>query len=187
MSSPTLDTPPTHGDHALQVPSTPAFSFKARLPTSSSSETTSSTAAGPKQRRVSLALPSSTRVAWNFRDDTGIESHVPETGASDLVPEKWRKMRRIAPATDNEAPHEKKQRKKWSDEETQMLVTGCNMVSCLDTLSTILGPHSEFSTVSETGRQSSAIPTSGLTTGRQSISKTGASHTNPSLTTIHNA
>ena len=176
MSSPTLSTPPTHRDHPLQVPSAPAFSFKARLPTSSSSESSSSIATGPKQRRVSLALPSSTRVAWNFRDDTGVESHVPETGASDIVPEKWRKMRKIAPGADNEISQEKKQRKKWSDEETQMLVTGCNIVSCLDTLSTIPGPHPELSTVSETGRQSSAILTSSLTTVHQSISKTGASH-----------
>ena len=167
MSSPTLDTSPTHGDHTLQVPSVPAFSFKARLPTSSSSQSTSSTATGLKQRRVSLALPSSTRVAWNFRDDTGVESHVPETGASDLVPEKWRKMRKIAPLGDNEVPHEKKQRKKWSDEETQMLVTGCNIVSCFDTIIYHPWPHSELSTALATGRQSSVILISSLTTVRQ--------------------
>ncbi|KAF9450975.1 hypothetical protein P691DRAFT_664168, partial [Macrolepiota fuliginosa MF-IS2] len=57
-----------------------------------------------KQRRVSLALPPSVpRVPWSFRDDTGI------AGPNSAAP----------------LP-EKKPRKKWSPEETQMLVEGCN-------------------------------------------------------------
>ncbi|KAG5652715.1 hypothetical protein H0H81_003966 [Sphagnurus paluster] len=109
-------------DNALQVPSASTFSFKAPFPASSS-------AASPlKQRRVSLALPSSPRVvqAWNFRDDTGVDSHIPETEASPLVPEKRGKLRKLAAGVDGEPFQEKKQRKKWSDEETQMLVLGCN-------------------------------------------------------------
>lgn len=118
------------GDSNIQVPSTSTFSFKAPFPASSSSFT----AASPlKQRRVSLALPSSPRVvqAWNFRDDTDLDSHVPETEASGLVPAKRGKMRKIA---DGEPFQEKKQRKKWSDEETQMLVAGCNRVSAVNYL-----------------------------------------------------
>ena len=41
-------------------------------------------------------------------------------------------MRKISTATDRDDPEvsqEKKQRKKWSMEETQMLVNGCNLVS----------------------------------------------------------
>lgn len=60
------------------------------------------------QRRVSLALPASApRVPWAFRDDTGL------AGPSSAPPP---------------APPEKKPRKKWSPEETQMLVDGCNRV-----------------------------------------------------------
>lgn len=109
----------------LKVPSASTFSFKAPFPASSSSTAL-------KQRRVSLALPSSPRVvqAWSFRDDTGLDSHVPETVGSGLMPEKRGKMRKIATATDDDSPlQEKKQRKKWSPEETQMLVDGCNRVS----------------------------------------------------------
>ncbi|KAF8055241.1 hypothetical protein FPV67DRAFT_1436555 [Lyophyllum atratum] len=112
-------------DTTLQVPSASTFSFKAPFPASSSSFA----AASPlKQRRVSLALPSSPRVvqAWNFRDDTGLDSHVPETEAAGLVPEKRGKMRKLATGADCEPFQEKKQRKKWSDEETKMLVSGCN-------------------------------------------------------------
>ncbi|TFK62088.1 hypothetical protein BDN72DRAFT_903520 [Pluteus cervinus] len=118
-----------------QIPSASAFSFKAPLSTASSSlalHTSVSTPASPlKQRRVSLALPNSPRLvpAWSFRDDTGIESHVAET--SGLVPEKKVKIRKIANGADEEGEQhitlpEKKPRKKWTPEETQMLVDGCN-------------------------------------------------------------
>jgi hypothetical protein len=92
-----------------------------------------------KQRRVSLALPSAPRVvqAWTFRDDTGLDSHVPETDAAhQLMPEKRGKMRKIAVADEPDpdaasGEREKRQRKKWSAEETQMLVDGCNRVCFL--------------------------------------------------------
>lgn len=92
-----------------------------------------------KQRRVSLALPSAPRVvqAWTFRDDTGLDSHVPETDtAHQLMPEKRGKMRKIAVADEPDpdaagGEREKRQRKKWSAEETQMLVDGCNRVCFL--------------------------------------------------------
>ncbi|KAG6828470.1 hypothetical protein H0H92_007836 [Tricholoma furcatifolium] len=137
-----------------KVPSTSTFSFKAPFPSSSSSTTTTTTTtfavpAPIKQRRVSLALPSgsSPRAAWDFRDDTGLDSHthapygslsVMDDGSKDKdsVPTKRGKIRKLANAggvgasvavvLDIDGGHEKKQRKKWSDEETQMLVAGCN-------------------------------------------------------------
>ena len=87
---------------------TSTFSFSAPYPSSS----------GPKQRRVSLATPASEREvpAFKFRDDTGLPS------PSD---ERRGKVRRLT----SPAPPEKKARKKWTMEETQMLVEGCNRVS----------------------------------------------------------
>ncbi|KAI0334190.1 hypothetical protein GY45DRAFT_1334399 [Cubamyces sp. BRFM 1775] len=121
------------------LPSSSTFSFTAPFPTSPSLA---------KQRRVSLALPSSPRIfpAWSFRDDTGLGVHSADapTDASSATtaPEKRGKMRRIAAdepsRTDGEPsssaqspqpqppPPEKKPRKKWTMEETQMLVAGCN-------------------------------------------------------------
>ncbi|KAI0776703.1 hypothetical protein BD413DRAFT_602229 [Trametes elegans] len=118
------------------LPSTSTFSFTAPFPTSPSLA---------KQRRVSLALPSSPRIfpAWSFRDDTGLGVHSDSpadssTSTSMLPPEKKGKMRRIAaeeldgePGTSSSQPQlppppEKKARKKWTMEETQMLVAGCN-------------------------------------------------------------
>jgi hypothetical protein len=113
------------------IPSASTFSFKAPFPTSSLDLTASPTPL--KQRRVSLALPNSPRLvpAWSFRDDTGIELHVAETFR---LGEKKGKMRKIANDSDRDDPdlapaHEKKQRKKWTPQETQMLVDGCNVVS----------------------------------------------------------
>ncbi len=87
---------------------TSTFSFTAPFPSSS----------GPKQRRVSLATPASEREvpAFKFRDDTGLPS------PSD---ERRGKVRRLT----SPVPPEKKARKKWTMEETQMLVEGCNRVS----------------------------------------------------------
>ena len=87
---------------------TSTFSFSAPFPSSSA----------PKQRRVSLATPASEREvpAFKFRDDTGLPS------PSD---ERRGKVRRLT----SPAPLEKKARKKWTMEETQMLVEGCNRVS----------------------------------------------------------
>ncbi|KAF9261030.1 hypothetical protein L218DRAFT_1002152 [Marasmius fiardii PR-910] len=124
------------GKSKLQPPSSSTFSFKAPLLSASSSATsttTSSTTSGAttpvKLRRVSMALVSSPKVVpestWSFRDDTGIEMHAasPETC---LMPEKKGKLRKIAVDADDDVLTEKKQRKRWSPEETQMLVDGCN-------------------------------------------------------------
>ncbi|KAK0200498.1 hypothetical protein DFS33DRAFT_1362106 [Desarmillaria ectypa] len=107
------------------LPLTAEFSFKAPFPASS----TSTFHASPlKHRRTSLALPTSPKLvpAFSFRDDTGLESHVAETC---LVPEKRGKLRKISADAENDdwpQATEKKLRKKWSAEETQMLVDGCN-------------------------------------------------------------
>ncbi|KIJ64356.1 hypothetical protein HYDPIDRAFT_28799 [Hydnomerulius pinastri MD-312] len=119
-------------ESTCKPPSAPTFSFTAPFPASSSvSPISPSTSSALKQRRVSLALPSSPRLvpAWNFRDDTGLDSHVAET--SGLMPERKGKMRKIADdgdarESDGFIIQQKKQRKKWSEEETQMLVDGCN-------------------------------------------------------------
>ena len=92
-------------------PSSSSFSFKA-------------------PRRVSLALPSAPRLVqpWSFRDDTSLDAHsLPRPD-----PDKRGKMRKIAPATADTDPQppaqEKKPRKKWTPDETQMLVDGCQRV-----------------------------------------------------------
>jgi hypothetical protein len=113
--SPFLSSPPSHLTMATAVTThTSAFSFTAPFPSSS----------GPKQRRVSLATPASEREvpAFKFRDDTSLPS------PSD---ERRGKVRRLT----SPAPQEKKARKKWTMEETQMLVEGCNRVSALLSLS----------------------------------------------------
>ncbi|KAI0321150.1 hypothetical protein OF83DRAFT_1161950 [Amylostereum chailletii] len=96
MANPAEPPPPT-------LP-TSAFSFSAPFPTAL------------KQRRVSLALPSAPRqvAPWTFRDDTAL--------GSDERKGKVRKLDRTPP---DDLP-EKKARKKWTMEETQMLVDGCN-------------------------------------------------------------
>ena len=109
--------------------SSSTFSFTAPFPTSPAS----SSAQLKPQRRVSLALPSSPRVfpAWSFRDDTGLGVH-----SADVEEDVKRgKMRRIDPDEPVPGDHsllsdkpEKKPRKKWTMEETQMLVAGCNKV-----------------------------------------------------------
>ncbi|KAG1796948.1 uncharacterized protein HD556DRAFT_260886 [Suillus plorans] len=120
-------------DLTCKPPTAVTFSFTAPFPAVSSSiSSASSTSSALKQRRVSLALPSSPRLvpAWNFRDDTGLTSHVAETSAP--MPERKGKMRKIAGDGDYRESvgsfiiQQKKPRKKWSEEETQMLVEGCN-------------------------------------------------------------
>ncbi|KAG6835608.1 hypothetical protein H0H93_016565 [Arthromyces matolae] len=117
--APSKETP----DNAVQVPSSSTFSFKAPFPPSSSNFAVPSPI---KQRRVSHVLPNSPRVvqAWNFRDDTDLGSHVPETEST--TPAKKGKMRKLTNGAESEPFTERKARKKWSDEETQMLVQGCN-------------------------------------------------------------
>ncbi|KDQ50602.1 hypothetical protein JAAARDRAFT_186063 [Jaapia argillacea MUCL 33604] len=114
-------------DTTCKPPSTSTFSFTAPFP------------AHLKQRRVSLATPSSPRLvpAWSFRDDTGLGAHAAGSSSAS-VPGKKGKMRKIAvdgewnedggPDGDGKGdrPKEKRQRKKWTMEETQMLVDGCN-------------------------------------------------------------
>jgi hypothetical protein len=131
------------------TPSTSTFSFTAPFPLTASSSSTSTSL--KQQRRVSLALPSSPRQfpAWSFRDDTSVG-----VGATPPPTLKKGKIRRIASDHDeredtpvgfsNTGPSgdtafasqssttavepSKKQRKKWTLEETQMLVDGCNKV-----------------------------------------------------------
>ncbi|KAF6749963.1 hypothetical protein DFP72DRAFT_818306, partial [Ephemerocybe angulata] len=87
-----------------------------------------------KQRRVSLALPSSPRVVegWSFRDDTGLDSVASNAEGASLMSQEKKKIRKVespeekeSGATTPEKP-EKKARKKWTLEETAMLVAGCN-------------------------------------------------------------
>ena len=132
-----------------KLPSTSTFSFTA--PFQQPSDPSSSVPLTPhkQQRRVSLALPSSPRQfpAWSFRDDTSVG--VAAATPSPLIPEKKGKMRRIAnddsdigvafagasvpplssqAAAAQAAESAKKQRRKWTDEETKMLVDGCQKV-----------------------------------------------------------
>jgi len=119
----------TSAEHATQLPSSSTFSFSAPFPLPKPAS--ASSAPQPKQRRVSLALPSSPRLfpAFHFRDDTGVGVHSGESSSS-LGPEKKGKMRRIETDRLEEeivqmsGPSEKKMRKKWTTEETQMLVDG---------------------------------------------------------------
>ncbi|KAF9064884.1 hypothetical protein BDP27DRAFT_1332894 [Rhodocollybia butyracea] len=102
----------------FKAPSAETFSFKAPFLPSTSSSAATSVAGSSKQRRVSLALPSSPPVvpasSWSFRDDTGLE-----------LEEKKAKLRKVVVEGEDEW-QERKLRKKWSPEETQMLVDGCN-------------------------------------------------------------
>ncbi|RXW17360.1 hypothetical protein EST38_g8494 [Candolleomyces aberdarensis] len=128
------------------------FSFKTPAPPPATAAT--SLPAPLKQRRVSLALPSSPRVVegWSFRDDTGLDKDksaggvsghgAPETSGARAsgdapLPERVRKVESpseshqpLLPGPSSTTPErlvsEKKARKKWTPEETQMLVTGCN-------------------------------------------------------------
>lgn len=126
-------------DSSCNPPTAATFSFSAPFPalSSSTSPTSTTSSSALKQRRVSLALPSSPRLvqAWNFRDDTGLTSHVAETSAP--MPERKGKIRKIADDGDRHETtssfiiQHKKPRKKWSEEETRMLVEGCNTASSL--------------------------------------------------------
>ena len=133
-----------------KLPSTSTFSFTAPFPPPADVNSSHSLSPHKQQRRVSLALPSSPRQfpAWSFRDDTSVG--VGAASPSGLVPEKKGKMRRIAnddddfmtvgtstrsqgsqtagTSTPTSTEAAKKQRRKWTDEETQMLVDGCQKV-----------------------------------------------------------
>ncbi|EED83632.1 predicted protein [Postia placenta Mad-698-R] len=130
-----MDQPP---EYASRLPSTSTFSFTAPFPPPSEASS-SNVASALKQRRVSLATNSSPRIvpAWSFRDDTGVGVH--SIDSSGLAPEKKGKMRRIESSIDRtdeegalQPSTEKKPRKKWTMEETQMLVNGCNKANVLN-------------------------------------------------------
>ena len=140
------------------VPSTSTFSFKAPLLPSSSSVHGPATASALKHRRVSLASQSSPRIvqAWSFRDDTGLDSQAASSSTNgQLVPEKKGKMRKIdlSQTGDESSRQEKKPRKKWSEEETKMLVEGCQTVSNLQHQSLPISITKRSSTASVIGRQ----------------------------------
>ncbi len=105
------------------LPSASTFSFKAPFPISAAG------VSALKHRRVSLASPSSPRLVqpYSFRDEMGLHANAPTSG-----PEKKGKMRKIdlSLAADDEPAliPEKKPRKKWTAEETDMLVKGCRLV-----------------------------------------------------------
>ncbi|KAF8963299.1 hypothetical protein BDZ97DRAFT_1758781 [Flammula alnicola] len=129
-SSPNNSRPQSSG-----IPSSSTFSFKAPFPVSSAAGVSAL-----KHRRVSLASPSSPRIVqpWSFRDEMGLHPQASQDASSSnaddggsIVPEKKGKMRKIDPTqgSDDSPPPvaEKKPRKKWSTEETQMLVQGCQL------------------------------------------------------------
>ena len=111
------------------VPSASVFSFKAPLPLPA---TSSAGATALKQRRVSLASQSSPRVVqpWCFRDEMGLDAQSNDPSSSTLAPDKKGKFRKPDSSTTPDDPPspEKKPRKKWTQEETMMLVDGCQIV-----------------------------------------------------------
>lgn len=121
--------------HPNSVPSSSTFSFKNPFPVPA---VPPSSLTSLKQRRVSLASPSSPRVVqpWCFRDEMGLDSQSTEAASSALADEKGSsttekkgKMRKVDPTADGTLPApEKKPRKKWTHEETMMLVNGCQIV-----------------------------------------------------------
>ncbi|THH28195.1 hypothetical protein EUX98_g5995 [Antrodiella citrinella] len=133
--SPTAAQPPQ--EMTVQAPTSQTFSFTAPFPPHTSA-LLCSPPGHKQQRRVSLALPSSPRIfpEWKFRDDTSLGNL-----SAALLPEKKGKMRKIFTEDDDTSQAQvspsmtaasqlpsmqKKQRKKWSPEETGMLVHGCN-------------------------------------------------------------
>jgi hypothetical protein len=116
------------------LPASSTFSFKAPFPVSSPPP--SAAVSALKHRRVSLASPSSPRLVqpWSFRDEMGLHIQPPAASSSPpaaaaAVPEKKGKIRKLDPKLDEHtAQQDKKPRKKWSNEETQMLVQGCQIV-----------------------------------------------------------
>ena len=120
---------PQASTSTLCAPSS-TFSFTAPFPLRGGSITSS------KQRRVSL--PSSPRSSptpgWPFRDEMGLEA-MSSSGSASVTADKDKKLRKVelgvASVSMEESVSsslEKKQRKRWSMEETQMLVAGCNKV-----------------------------------------------------------
>jgi len=134
---------------------TTSTSTPSPLPSTSNSDTTLppaitsvSASTSAKQRRVSLALPSSDfrpLQGWTFRDDTRLDLHltsndnskplrfggnagttITQNGDSRGTPQSEEGEKEPTP----ELVHlpEKRPRKKWTHEETENLVKGCNKV-----------------------------------------------------------
>ncbi|KAF8170613.1 hypothetical protein K438DRAFT_1909270 [Mycena galopus ATCC 62051] len=149
-AAPATALPPTA---AAPVPSSTAtFSFKAPLPPSTSTSRSAplqdarngqeGAAQTLKQRRVSLALPSSPRLVpeWHFRDDTSvpyadagrkgkvrrIDTSLADEDDADGA-EEGDASSSATPEKERGAEREKKPRRKWTPEETQMLVDGCKV------------------------------------------------------------
>ncbi|VDB95382.1 unnamed protein product [Peniophora sp. CBMAI 1063] len=95
------------------------------LPPSSAFSFNYSPMPGTKPRRTSLALPPAPRevAAWRFADDTRLPRSTTPERELDQQPRRG-KMRRLDSA-ETGSP-EKKVRRKWTMEETQQLVDGCN-------------------------------------------------------------
>ncbi|KAF8508081.1 hypothetical protein JB92DRAFT_2955228 [Gautieria morchelliformis] len=118
---------PQASSSKLSAPSS-TFSFTAPFPLRAGGVTSS------KQRRVSL--PSSPRFSptpgWPFRDEMGLEA-MSSGAAASVTSDKDKKLRKVdldvaaGSVEESLTPgQEKRQRKKWTMEETQMLVDGCN-------------------------------------------------------------
>ncbi|KAG6807924.1 hypothetical protein H0H92_005991, partial [Tricholoma furcatifolium] len=111
-------------ESTVQVPLTTTFPFRAPIPKVS-------TPVANKKCPISLDLSSSSRLPWEFCDNTGLDisGHVSEniratTSAKDAV-------RKIANSIELRTKcgvpqQEKEPRKMWTDEEMKMLVIGCN-------------------------------------------------------------
>ena len=168
-----------------KLPPSSVFSFTAPFPLPSS--TLINTQASKQQRRVSLALPSSPRLfpAWSFRDDTSV-GVTANNGSPEQ--EKRGKMRGVesedsqsgqiastsaSTIIQTQPQPEKKQRKKWSEDETQMLVKGCNKV-CVPIVSVCATPNIRYSGVSGIGKLFSMTPNLYLTIVPLSTLRTGA-------------
>lgn len=108
----------------------------------------------PKQRRGSLPASPALNAfsAWAFRDEMGLPQ---ASGNGELLPQRAQSTSGIPPAPLFLDTPSKRMRKKWSDDETNMLVAGCNAVrvmslAFIDALPALTSLHS---TASATGKQ----------------------------------
>jgi hypothetical protein len=125
------------------LPASSTFSFKSPYPVS---------VAALKQRRVSLASAPSPRIVpqWSFRDEMGLDSqpadeslHKLDSAAVNVGPAEENNGDAnddAATASTSTQEKEKRPRKKWSTEETDMLVYGIKLVSILSLLLDVLDP-----------------------------------------------
>ena len=168
-----VEEPQPSSSSSNPMPSS-TFSFTAPFPPRSGG------ASPGKQRRVSL--PSSPRFTpasgWSFRDEMGLEA-MSAHGTSSVASDKANKPPKTEatsgdPKLLDSIPSlvEKKPRKKWTEEETQMLVEGCNRV-CLSSR-VMFRSDSSSSGVWATGRSSSTIHRSHSIIGHQWTLRIGA-------------